>query len=483
MDLYDFKDLFPEQMLGRGYFYFTEKKIKLEYTEKGVYHFSSEGQSIYQVTVELDNDYDIIAYSCSCPYHQSECKHVAAALFLLSQDLLDEEHEEMEDDEAEEIFMNYRETEHHARKLYDGIRKYIGKRPSFRRFEILCDQYRENSNLLLSCDDSGGTLQSVLREIFDILEYEVVTSIQYSDSNIEKKFNTLFICAKGIHSDFSDNFYPILIHFGYNDLFYNQLFSFFEQRIKVESKKKYGIYSVEILKELQYDMIKRFKPVEVEKFLLSNQQYNVFYMEYADLIAKSNIYGAIDYLNKGIDIFEESGYVSNINRSLLSHYITIENWSEVKRLGVDLIETHRFELFYSIKTYLNKTDWKEFVNMLLEKNRKDTYFLAMVYREEKMFELLLEAIKEAPYLILSYNSFFDNLFVDERNVIYSKYLLNEITNANTRNQYRKLAWMINNYMKAFPENYIDVSSIAIDKYPKRTAMIDEFQKIVIKRRK
>ncbi|MDO9628972.1 MAG: hypothetical protein Q7I99_03640 [Acholeplasmataceae bacterium] len=482
MNLYDFIDLFPTKMLERGYYYFKNNKIKLEKSDKGIYQFSCEGQSIYEVKAELDNDYNILSYSCSCPYHQSECKHVASALYLLSRDLLDEEHEEIEYEEDEDIFMDYRETIQYASKLNDRIKKYIGKRLSIRRFDILSDQYRENTNLLLSSDDSSGFLQSVLREIFDILEHEVIESIQAGDSNIGKEFEMLLFCAKRIHSDFAINFYPILIHFGYDDLYYKEIYSFFEQKINREGKKIYGIYTVGLIKELQYDLIKRFKPTEIKQFLINNQQFAFFYLEYADLLAQSNINEAIDYLNKGLKIFEQRGNIKNIEKSLMNHYMSLENWSEVKRLGVELIGIYDFDLFYKIKACLNKEDWNDFVATLIKKNDEDFDFLAKIYNEEKMFDWLLEVISRKPYLILSYNSSFDSLFLEERNGIYSNLLLKEIDKANTRNQYRKLAWMIKNYMKAFPDNYVDVSNIGIAKYTKRVAMIDEFQKIVKKNR-
>ena len=86
-------------------------------------------------------------------------------------------------------------------------------------------------------------------------------------------------------------------------------------------------------------------------------------------------------------------------------------------------------------------------------------------------------------MIQSYNISLSDLFTEERNQIYAQFLLDEISKANTRNQYRKLAWMIKNYVKTFPNHYLDVASIGISRYPKRVAMIDEFQKIIKTNRK
>lgn len=85
-----FEQHFPESILKRGLDYFRKGKVvDVEETSPGVYTAMVEGTSSYEVALHVTKG-SITSAQCDCPYTDGIlCKHMAALVFFLQQDVLD----------------------------------------------------------------------------------------------------------------------------------------------------------------------------------------------------------------------------------------------------------------------------------------------------------------------------------------------------------------------------------------------------------
>ena len=87
----DFKDDFNTRILSRGYEYYEDGLVKDVLLKGNIVTAKVLGTDAYDVSVEIDNGI-FIDGDCTCPYASdgSYCKHMAALLYYLDNENLDE---------------------------------------------------------------------------------------------------------------------------------------------------------------------------------------------------------------------------------------------------------------------------------------------------------------------------------------------------------------------------------------------------------
>lgn len=87
----DFKDDFNTRILSRGYEYYEDGLVEDVLLKGNIVTAKVEGSETYDVSVEIDNNI-FIDGDCTCPYTSdgSYCKHMAALLYYLDNENLDE---------------------------------------------------------------------------------------------------------------------------------------------------------------------------------------------------------------------------------------------------------------------------------------------------------------------------------------------------------------------------------------------------------
>ena len=87
----DFKDDFNTRILSRGYEYYEDGLVEDVLLKGNIVTAKVEGSEIYDVSVEIDNGI-FIDGDCTCPYASdgSYCKHMAALLYYLNNENIDE---------------------------------------------------------------------------------------------------------------------------------------------------------------------------------------------------------------------------------------------------------------------------------------------------------------------------------------------------------------------------------------------------------
>ncbi|MCC5890897.1 MAG: SWIM zinc finger family protein [Alkalibacterium sp.] len=94
MKLSNFERIIDSVILERGENYYLKRAVEsVNQGNDGHYLFKVTGSKNYNVLLDLDRDEDTINYiDCDCPYNQGPyCKHMAAALYHLSEKNLDTE--------------------------------------------------------------------------------------------------------------------------------------------------------------------------------------------------------------------------------------------------------------------------------------------------------------------------------------------------------------------------------------------------------
>lgn len=86
MTLLNFEDCIEPKILKRGAEYFQNGNIKfIEEIKKNFWVVDVLGSDDYQVEIHLTVKNEIKSCECTCPYDDTECKHIAAALYAIQE--------------------------------------------------------------------------------------------------------------------------------------------------------------------------------------------------------------------------------------------------------------------------------------------------------------------------------------------------------------------------------------------------------------
>ncbi len=88
MNLKNFETNIPSVILKRGQEYFSNGNItSSEEVADGKWFVEVEGSDTYIVELIINVQFEIVNYTCDCPYDGDICKHVVAELFSLRNEL------------------------------------------------------------------------------------------------------------------------------------------------------------------------------------------------------------------------------------------------------------------------------------------------------------------------------------------------------------------------------------------------------------
>ena len=88
LNLKKFEEQIASVILQRGLQYYKQGAVTdLEETDDNIWEADVEGSEIYSVEIEIKNGTQVSEYVCDCPYDGAVCKHVAAVLFAIRDEL------------------------------------------------------------------------------------------------------------------------------------------------------------------------------------------------------------------------------------------------------------------------------------------------------------------------------------------------------------------------------------------------------------
>ncbi len=306
----NFEELFEEKILKRGYSYYLDDSVQ-DVTKNGnCYEGLVYGTEIYEVQVEIDENGNIEAIDCDCPYAEEDnCKHMAALLYYIENDgkieskkirrntdNFDKIVDRISENEIKEFvleklyensnfqnefrsyFVQYFEKtpkKVYARRISQSVYQAIGRKGFIEynetdRFSYpMYDYIQEAKNLIkhkeyqapfwiaslileelpdLPIDDSEGTTSYVESECIEVIE-EILEKCK-SENIINEIFNWIIESIKtDTLGDYSDGIEKILDEYFAEDKFINERLKIIDAKIQKLNQEKdhYAEYKMENL--------------------------------------------------------------------------------------------------------------------------------------------------------------------------------------------------------------------------------------------
>jgi len=85
MNISNFEQHIETKIIDRGFDYYEQDQVEgLEQVDAGEFSATVLGSEYYSVYIQLDNKFDIVRQTCSCPYDWGDyCKHAVAVLYYI----------------------------------------------------------------------------------------------------------------------------------------------------------------------------------------------------------------------------------------------------------------------------------------------------------------------------------------------------------------------------------------------------------------
>ena len=298
----DFKDDFNTRILSRGYEYYEDGLVEDVLLKGNITTAKVEGSETYDVSLEIDNGI-FIDGDCTCPYASdgSYCKHMAALLYYLDNENLDENNnyttKEKEirdslrtinkielDDFLVELLIEDRDVydkfrlrfnksfpsltiEDYENKIYDAIANSAG-RDGFIDYHESWDYTKnmhkitrevnslvDNGDYVLAfevakailesipdtdIDDSNGSTGEVAESCIEIIE-RILESILYDENTLAKKI--LDYILRELKTECLSNYgiylYPLLDYFVDKNIYFDEIEEGLLESLEKGKNKKY----------------------------------------------------------------------------------------------------------------------------------------------------------------------------------------------------------------------------------------------------
>lgn len=154
----NWKELFEESILDRGYKYLLDGKIDGIIEKNDIFYGKVDGVKRYDSTVSLSNNK--VSLNCSCPFFSKKnCKHLAAVMFKLELDDFIEINKA-----ADMLFL--------VRSIYLEKEEIISFLHKHQRSESMYYQVLENMLEITMSD-----IEDVLETKLNLIELEASTSV------------------------------------------------------------------------------------------------------------------------------------------------------------------------------------------------------------------------------------------------------------------------------------------------------------------
>lgn len=405
-------------------------------------------------------------------------------------------------------FVEYRDAINLGREmdsLFAANENLIDKGNLLAAFALAKVGLRELVELIPNSDDSNGDIGGAiheatrfLKEILEKADEQFATEI--FDFLVKETLNTDYF-------DYGDMGYELVeiiedIATKYD--FYADYMQYLDTRMIAAKKKTYSSYDIERIVNLKVAFLKATdRKDEAEAIIEANMEMVSFRKARIAIHLQQKDYGtAIKLINQGIEIAEK-----------LSHPGTVSDWKkmllQIAESQADTAQIRKLSHYFAFDRGLNlehyrkwkntftEEDWKIAIHAKIEdlstkhKSEKAMMFyekmpsstLCKIYVEEAMWEDLFKAVAAYPSLnfLDEYSSYLLPTYTTELTQMYLPILENMANKSDGRGSYVEWVNTAKKVCKKIPSTQIPLKQIAqktILKYPRKKAMIEEFQKFV-----
>ena len=451
------KYLFSPQVLSRGEdYYFADQVRNLDRTDYG-YSAEVRGENAYEVDIYM-NDGELDEMDCTCPYAAKgyNCKHMAAVLFALEDSDFTEDIEiqnrETVDDilarlDAETILAELKSILEQDRQLCDRFYNKYRLQPTDKKeisringiLDDLAYEYGDRSGFIdwyhgsdyvkgfLSClDDYVRPMidRGEYLSAFEVLKHAfyVVNTVEMDGSNgehtdiayyIEDLWSDILQKANPNERDEMHEWFEgmmsksrnLIVGDSIEDMYYSQ-FNDEKYLIPILEETKERINDPNISAYTLKDKLTLYKSV-LERLHRPLEEYDQWLQDHRHLSTVKEILlqeaeerkdiNTCIILSEELYEAEESPWRKNeLGRKLLRYYQESGNHEKYRETLKKLVLNERMPSMESIRTLRNLYNKEDWVPIREELVRKDRYVAKEIFFEEKMYDRLVNLLKQMP---------------------------------------------------------------------------------------
>lgn len=388
-----------------------------------------------------------------------------------------------------ERYISYRETYKFATDMIDLLHNF----DSMNNLKLALDaaflMLEEAIEAFQYADDSNGDIGMLVDQT---LQYVHALAYSLSDNDWSmREFmlkRLLGLRKQGVFDDW-DEFqlliYRICIELVNSEKLRNMLKAAIEDHVKDCAKQEFGRYTEEALLMMLYELLEiDSSSEELAKFRRKYIRLQAFRKLEIAIQMELGDYQAVIKLAQAGEKQDNSyrGLVLQWKKSRYEAYRRLGYKSEQSILAKELLLEGEYEYYEELKA-LEVGDPHEFYkNMITElKQRKgwgaQEIYLRLIAEHNDVAEMM-EFVRLNPAVIEHYASVLLDHYTEEINQLYRAHIMSIAASASNRSNYRKVCEVIKRYKKLVGK---EASSTLVaelkEKYPKRTAFLDELNRI------
>jgi hypothetical protein len=391
---------------------------------------------------------------------------------------------------GEEGFIPYRETHHFAQDMLsflDELDSEIDNSGS--TIEIVLMVLREGVAAFQYADDSDGSIGMLVEECLERIR-AIVSSLEDEDvSSRALIFERLLnVCNSDMFEgwdNFETEMLQICAEFASEERFRQQLKAAVEQKIASAVQMGYGEYTVEMLLQLLFQLLKDHgSQEEVNKFMEEHLQYSSF----RELAVEQAMRGR-DY-RRAIQLAEEGEHNDQNRLGLLTKwknfryaaYKELSLPNEQRQLARELLLDGDY-MYYQELESLAEGDKEVFYRAILVELKKSgnwrtrDVYLKLISDKDDRAEMAAY-VRANPTAIENYAARLSADYYEEMEQIYSDYIYKVAASSTNRKEYQQVCAILKRYRKVFGTS--GQSRIVVklrNEYSRRPAFLDELSKI------
>jgi len=547
MHINNFEEYIDATILSRGLDYYDSGNVVSVKFAGGQWVAVVEGGDDYNVTVKMSNDGEVTDTYCDCPYDLGEyCKHQAAVLFAIKAKLSSKENlpaknekslettlsrldrqellsiildmADKDDQIKDELTFKFAEKKDTLKSAREYIKNTINsaKRRGYVEYggaakavegadavlEMIGDKINagdyigavslcvvvleEMMGLLDICDDSDGTVGSVIEDAIEKINF-AAGFMKPLSKNGDAAFKTIYGHAMNhIYDGWTEwraDLLAAAVPFCKNPANRSIIDKYIDGCISVLVNEPYKEFEINHLQMMRYDIISRFDGRPAADAYLEQHLDNGDFRRIAvqNAITGKRYEKALELCLAGEEKDKDAtGLFKEWKQYRYAVYEKTKDLTNQQTLARELTLLGDFEYFKKLKPLVKDDEWPSVLDDIvikLENNNRYNIYTQILVHENLKLKLLEYCRKNTGSIV----SFYQNLLPDYKNetgAMFEKLIYENAARANARKSYRDVCGTIKLYKKTCGGAAAHaVRDKLAESYKRRPAFVDELRAI------
>jgi len=343
----------------------------------------------------------------------------------------------------------------------------------------------EMMELFECCDDSNGYVGGAISNAISAIT-DTINAMPKDYCDTEKVFDVVFSHAQSNvydgWSDWREELLSALIPLCNENKNRAKLENYLSTPPSKNSSEWSTNYELRQKQELQYKLLAQFEDETTAANYIEQNLNNIEFRRKAiDLAMNNKDYDKVIILCiEGEESNKQyPGIINELRKKRYIAYETLGNKPEQKLLSHTMLLGGDFDFYLKYKSLHSNDEWTTLLPNVLEKveasRSRGIYLEIIVY--EKLKPQLLAYCEKIPVTIIQYHTHLLPEYKLEVERIFSDYIRQQASRADSRNSYKEVCQLIEILDKACSGATDSLCAEIIEKYARRPAFMDEMRKI------